>query len=111
MKPSIRYDQFAALDIRVGEIIAAEAPEWSHKLLRLTVEIGEVAPVEIYAGIKAVYPNPEELVGTRGVFLVNLEPKKMGEAVSQGMMLMADSATGPTPLLVSETVAPGTEVR
>jgi methionyl-tRNA synthetase len=111
MKSIIEYPDFEKLDIRVGRIIAAIAPEWSNKLLQFTVDFGEeIGQRTIMSGIKAWY-TPEEFIGNNYQFIVNLAERKMGEGVSQGMMLMADSEEKPTPIVVPNSIAPGTIVR
>jgi methionyl-tRNA synthetase len=111
MKPSISYDQFLALDIRMGVILSATAPEWSKKLLRFEVDFGEeIGKRIIFSGIKQWY-TPEDFVGRAFPFIINLEPKKMGDEESQGMMMMADGEEKPILFQVTESVQPGTIVR
>jgi len=101
MKTPITYADFEKLDIRAGTIIEATSPDWSKKLLRFVVDFGgEIGKRTIFSGIKQWY-QPEEFVGKQFAFLINLEPKKMGDEESQGMMLMADADEKPTvqPLL------------
>ncbi len=108
---SIEYADFAKLEIRIGKVVEATVPEWSEKLLQLTVDFGaDVGTRTIFSGIKAWY-SPEELSGKQFAFVVNLAEKKMGPAVSQGMMLMADTAEKPQLLPVSQEVPVGTLVR
>jgi methionyl-tRNA synthetase len=90
MKPTIEYADFEKLDIRVGVILAADVPTWSKKLMEFTVDFGpEIGEKTILSGIQAWY-TPEDFVGKRFPFIVNLAERKMGEGVSQGMMIMAD---------------------
>lgn len=111
MKSTIEYPDFEKLDLRVGKITAATAPEWSAKLLEFTVDLGpEVGTRTILSGVKEWY-QPEEFVGHHYVFIVNLAERKMGESVSQGMMIMADGPEKPQPFSVSEDIVPGTVVR
>ncbi|OGJ37581.1 MAG: hypothetical protein A2383_01000 [Candidatus Pacebacteria bacterium RIFOXYB1_FULL_39_46] len=111
MKPIIEYADFEKLDLRIGKVTKAIAPEWSEKLLQLTVDFGpEIGERNIMAGIKQWY-KPEELVGKQYPFIVNLAERKMGESVSQGMMLMADGEPQPVPFAVAATVTSGTVVR
>ena len=111
MKPEISYDDFAKLDIRVGTIVSASAPEWSKKLLRFEVSFGEeLGKRVIFSGIREWY-DPESLVGKQFMFLVNLAPKKMGDEFSQGMMIMADATERPTLQPLSYAVADGTMIR
>jgi methionyl-tRNA synthetase len=111
MKPTITYDDFDKLDLRVGKIVAAAAPEWSRKLLQFTVDFGpEIGEKTILSGIREWYA-PEEFVGKSYVFVVNLAERKMGEGVSQGMMIMADATDKPLPFSITVPVEAGTIVR
>lgn len=111
MKPTIEYSDFDKLELRVGKIISAEAPEWSQKLLKFTVDFGsEIGEKTILSGVKQWYP-PEDFVGKKFVFVVNLAERKMGESVSQGMMLMADEEEKPRTFALPEEIAIGTSVR
>ena len=111
MKPTITYDDFDKLDLRVGRITAASAPDWSNKLLQFTVDFGsEIGEKTILSGIKQWYA-PEVFVGKCYVFVINLAERKMGEGVSQGMMIMADDADQPRPFPLPEGVTPGSVVR
>lgn len=113
----ITYQDFMKLDIRVGTVVEAVIPEWSSKLLQFTVDFGTLGKRTIFSGIKKWYA-PQDVVGKQYCFVVNLEPKKMGEFVSEGMMLMADtfdeSTQGsgkPTLLPLSTSVLNGSVVR
>ncbi len=111
MKDIIEYPEFMKLDLRVGLVKAAEAPEWSNKLLQLTVDFGEnIGERQILAGAKNYY-EPEEFVGNNYLFLVNLAEKKLGQGLSQGMMLMADEADKPVKFELPADLEPGTVVR
>lgn len=92
-------------------ILSCENPQWSKKLLRFTVDFGEdVGKRIIFSGIKQWY-TPEEFVGKKFPFLINLEPKKMGDEESQGMMLMADGEEKPVFFSLAQDVPSGTVVR
>ncbi len=111
MKPTITYEDFDKLDLRTGTVVAAEAPEWSQKLLQFTVDFGpEIGQKTIMSGIKEWYA-PEDFIGNTYVFVVNLAERKMGPGVSQGMMIMADPAEKPLPFSIPFPVEPGTVVR
>ena len=109
MKPTISYDDFDKVDVRIGTITAASSPEWSKKLLRFEVDFGEEGKRVIFSGIRQWY-DPESFVGKQFPFLLNLAPKKMGEEESQGMMIMADGEQ-PTIFHMNETVQAGAVVR
>lgn len=111
MKPSIEYPDFDKIDIRVGKVIAATEPEWSNKLLQFTVDFGaEIGEKTILSGVRKWF-KPEQFVGNYYCFVVNLAERKMGEGVSQGMMLMADEDGVPIPFPVAADVKPGLIVR
>lgn len=111
MKQTISYEDFEKLDIRVGEVVEASAPEWSNKLIRMEVEFGEeIGKRVLFSGIRKWY-RPEELVGKKMSFLVNMEPKKMGKEESQGMLMMADTEERPYLILLPEDIKPGTMIR
>jgi methionyl-tRNA synthetase len=111
MKPTINYPDFEKLDLRVGCVVAANVPAWSNKLLELTVDFGaEIGQRTILTGIKEWY-QPEDLQGKHFPFIVNLAERKMGEGVSQGMMMMADSDERPTIFELPSDILPGTVIR
>lgn len=111
VKPVVEYQDFEKVDLRIGKVIAASSPEWSQKLLEFRVDFGgEIGEKTIFSGIKAWY-QPEEFVGKHYVFVVNLAERKMGEGVSQGMMIMSDEAEKPVPFAISQEVTPGSVVR
>lgn len=111
MKPVITYDDFAKLDIRAGLIVAASSPEWSEKLIRYEIDLGEeIGKRILFSGIRKWY-KPEDLVGKKVPVVVNLAPKKMGEEESQGMVVMCDGEEGPKLIFLPEEVIPGTVIR
>lgn len=88
---NITFATFQLLDIRIGTVVEAAVPEWSHWVMKLIVDLGpEIGKRTIFAGIMKFY-KPEELVGKQFPFVINLEPKKMGPMgdVSEGMMMAA----------------------
>ena len=111
MKDVIQYPDFEKLDIRVGKILEAEAPEWSEKLLKFMVDFGEeIGTKTILSGVKTWYV-PADFLNKKFLFIVNLAERQMGKSVSQGMMLMADEGEKPTPIPVDENVEVGCVVR
>ncbi len=84
----ITFDDFARVDLRIARIVNAELVEGAGKLLRLTLDIGEPEPRNVFAGIKSAYA-PEALVGKHTVMVANLAPRKMKFGVSEGMVLAA----------------------
>ena len=92
VKDQIVFDTFASLDIRVGEITAAEMVPKAKKLLKLQVQVGNMQRT-VVSGI-AEYYKPEEIVGKKVSILLNLEPRKIRGVESEGMILMAENAEG-----------------
>jgi methionyl-tRNA synthetase len=91
-KENIQFDDFSAMDIRVATIIAAEKVEKTKKLLKLTVNTG-LDERTVVSGIAEHY-KPEDIIGKQVSMIVNLAPREIKGIVSQGMILMAEDATG-----------------
>src|SRR5690606_8889842 len=79
----VTIEDFARLDLRVARIVSAERVEGSTKLLRLSLDIGEDRPRQVFSGIQSAYA-PEDLVGRLTVMIANLAPRKMKFGVSEG---------------------------
>lgn len=110
-KPNIAFDDFAKVDLRTGTIVAAEKVPKADKLLKLSIDIGEAQPRTVVSGIAAHYV-PEQLPGQQVVLVANLEPRKMRGVESQGMVLMAEDATGRLVFVQPKDATPtGGEVR
>jgi methionyl-tRNA synthetase len=107
----IGIDDFAKLDLRVARIANAEHVEGADKLLKLTLDVGELGTRTVFAGIKAAY-EPERLKGRLTVMVANLAPRKMKFGVSEGMILAAaDASGGPYLLAVDEGAKPGMKAK
>lgn len=108
-KEEITYDQFAAMQFQVGEVIKCEAVPKSKKLLCSQVKIGSSIK-QIVSGIHKYY-EPEEMVGKKVMVLVNLKPAMLAGVKSEGMLLCAEDADGNLGLMVSEKPMPsGAEI-
>lgn len=92
IKETIDFDSFAKMDMRIGQITAAEKVEKSKKLLKLTVNDG-LKDRTILSGI-AEHFEPEAIIGKQVTFLANLAPRKIMGQESEGMILMAEDADG-----------------
>jgi methionyl-tRNA synthetase len=84
----ISIDDFLRVDLRVAKILNAELVTGADKLLKLTLDVGDLGQRQIFAGIRAAY-EPATLVGRLIVVVANLEPRKMRFGISEGMMLAA----------------------
>ena len=93
----IAIDDFAKVDLRVGQVVFADRVKGADKLLQLKVDIGEPAPRSIVAGLAEAYA-PETLVGRKVVIVANLQPRKLRGIESNGMIVAA-SLEGGKPVL------------
>ena len=116
----INIEEFQKLDIRVGTIVAAEKIEWSEKLLKLSVDLGDEQR-QVIAGIGKSY-EPVILIGKQIIMIANLEPRKfmlgprsssgeLGGLESQGMILAVSSSDGPVLLVPEKPVLSGASVK
>ncbi len=84
----INYEHFSKMQLKVGQIKNVEDIDGKDKLYKLTIDLGEPETRTLLAGIKKHY-SKEELQDKQIIVIANLEPKKMGGLVSQGMLLAA----------------------
>jgi methionyl-tRNA synthetase len=107
----ISIDDFTKVDLRIAKIVNAEHVEGAEKLLKLTLDIGEEKPRQVFAGIKSAY-DPSTLVGRMTVMVANLAPRKMKFGMSEGMVLAAsDERGGPFILSPDMGAQPGMRVK
>ena len=92
----IGIDDFMKIDLRIARIVDAGHVEGAEKLIRLSLDIGEEKPRQVFAGIKSAY-DPATLVGRLTVMVANLAPRKMKFGLSEGMVLAGSDADGKTP--------------
>ncbi len=108
----ISYEDFAKLQIVLGNIVTVEVVPEADKLLRLTVDVGEEMPRQIVSGIRTFFEDPQVLVGKTCPFLINLEPRTIRGIESQGMILAASGEEDAFSLLeASRPLAPGSKVK
>ena len=93
VKPTVSFEDFEKLDIRVGLVKACEKIKKSKKLLKFTLDDGSGKDRTILSGIAQWY-EPEQLVGKRVLFIANFEPRKMMGEESHGMILSAVNFNG-----------------
>jgi methionyl-tRNA synthetase len=105
----ITIDDFKKIDLRVVEILTAEAIEGADKLLKLTVNTDSGVKT-VVAGIAQNY-KPSELVGMKVVLVTNLKPAKVRGIESQGMILAAVGKSDLSVLTVQKDMPVGTKVR
>ncbi|HWR78004.1 MAG TPA: methionine--tRNA ligase, partial [Thiobacillus sp.] len=108
---TISIDDFNKIDLRIARIAHAEHVEGADKLLRLTLDLGELGTRQVFAGIKSAYA-PEALVGRLTVMVANLAPRKMKFGMSEGMVLAASGdAPGLFILSPDSGAQPGMKVK
>ena len=93
VKPTIVYDDFQKLDIRVGTVLECERVPKMKKLLKFLIDDG-LEKRTIVSGIAQWY-EPEQLKGKQVLFIANLAPREFKNGlVSQGMILSAENYDG-----------------
>lgn len=105
MTDIITIDDFGKMDIRIGNIIKAEAIEGSKKLLKLQIDIKE-KEIQVVAGVAEKY-SPEELINKKIAVLVNLKPAKLFGVKSEGMLLATSDSVallGPDECKIGERI-------
>ena len=98
VKPSISFEDFQKIDIRIGTIQSVEDVQGSRKLLSLRVEFGDHQRT-ILTGMKQERDDASEVVGMQALFVVNLPPRKMAGHISEGMLFDIGYEDGIRPVL------------
>ncbi len=96
----ITFAEFEKLDLRIGKIIEVTPVENSKKLLKIIVDFGSEKRQAV-AGLQKYY-TPEQLVGKKYVFLLNLQRRMLAGLESQCMILAAEDNQGVISVLVPE---------
>lgn len=91
-KDEIVYDDFAKLDLRVGEVVRCEKMKNADKLLKIKVNLGAETR-QIISGIAEHY-EPEQLIGQKVIVVANLKPVKLRGEMSEGMILTGEAPDG-----------------
>lgn len=105
----ITFEEFSKVQLKMGKVIQSESMHGMKKVFKATIDLG-TEQREIAVG-GALHYKPEEFVGRLVVVCTNLEPKKIGNMISRGMLLAADGPEGkPVFLTVMEDIPPGASV-
>lgn len=107
---TIKIDDFARLDIRIGKVLSVEKVEETDRLLKFTLDFGSEQRT-IIGGWAIAYPDPSGLVGTLMPVIMNLEPRTIRGIESQGMILGATQSEQPVALHPDRDVDLGAQVR
>ncbi|HHZ05968.1 MAG TPA: methionine--tRNA ligase [Clostridiales bacterium] len=105
----IGIDDFAKVELRVGEIKACEPVKKAKKLLKLTIDDGR-SQRTVASGI-AQYYKPDELVGKKIILVANLKPAKLCGVESAGMILAADSEKNGVQVIFVDDMETGAKIR
>jgi methionyl-tRNA synthetase len=110
ISPTIEYDDFAKIDLRIAKIVKAEHVKGADKLVQLTLDLGGETR-NVFAGIKSAY-DPADLEGRLTVMVANLAPRKMRFGISEGMVLAAGPGGNDLFILTPDSGAqPGMRVK
>jgi methionine--tRNA ligase beta chain len=106
----ISFDEFQKLDLRIGKIAEANQIPGSHNLIRILADFG-IEKRQAVAGLVQWY-KPEDLVGKKCVFLLNLKKRVMMGVESECMILAAEDDKGSVVVLQPEKdIAEGSKIR
>ena len=106
--PEITIDDFAKIELKVGEVIECHKHPKADKLLVEKVDLGSGDIRQIVSGIAAYY-KPEEMIGKKVVVVSNLKEANLRGEKSQGMLLCAEK--GDKVELITSTLEKGSKVR
>ncbi|OXM16762.1 methionine--tRNA ligase [Paenibacillus herberti] len=109
LKEEIGIDDFAKVELRVAQVIAAEPIPKADKLLKLQLDLG-FEQRQVVSGIAKFY-KPEELVGRKVICVTNLKPVKLRGELSRGMVLAASQGDQLTLAMVPDSMPNGALVK
>lgn len=104
----INIDDVKKVEMKAGRILTAEKVPETDKLLRLTVDVGEVAPRQIVSGIAIHFPDAAALVGKTCMFITNLQPRIIKGLESNGMIVAVSTNEAFSLLEIPSSIPPGT---
>jgi tRNA-binding protein len=105
----ITFEEFSKVQMKIGKVIKSESMPGMKKVFKATIDLG-TEQREIAVG-GAMHYKPEEFVGRVVVVCTNLEPKKIGNIISRGMLLAADGPEDrPVFLTITEDIPLGTSI-
>ncbi len=95
----ISIEAFFEVEIRVGEIVEAGKVDGSEKLLKMTVDFGEIGKRQVFTGIGKWFA-PETFVNKKTAFVTNITPKPIMGQLSEAMILAAEETENEPPKLI-----------
>ena len=104
---TINYDDFAAVDIRVGRITRAEPyPEARKPAIKLWVDLGGTIGEKRSSAQIATHYTPEGLIGRQVLAVVNFPSRQIGKVMSEVLVLGLPDAAGEVVLIGPDQVVP-----
>lgn len=107
----ITFDQFKEVEMKVGLVIKAEEVIKSTKLIKLEVDLGEETPRTIFTAVRPFGYTSDYFINKKFIFVTNLEPKKIMDGYSQGMILAVDGSEGKPAFIKAGNLPTGAKVR
>ncbi len=105
----ITFDEFIKVKLQIGKVVSAEPIPKMKKVFKAVVDIGSEKR-DVAVGV-ALWIKPEDFVGKTVVICTNMQPRKIGEMTSNGMLLAADGPEGkPVFLTVAEEAPLGAPI-
>lgn len=96
----ISFEEFQKLELRIGKILEASQIPGSRNLIRMLVDF-KTEKRQAVAGLLQYY-KPDELVGKKCAFILNLQKRKMMGIESQCMIFAAENSEGKVVVLQPE---------
>jgi methionine--tRNA ligase beta chain len=108
-KMEISFEEFQKLDLRIGKITEASQISGSRNLIKMTVDF-KTEKRQAVAGLLQWY-KPEDLVGRKCAFILNLQRRKLMGVESQCMVFAAEDDKGKVVILQPEKdIAEGSKI-
>ena len=105
----ITFEEFSKVQLKIGKVIKSESMPGMKKVFKATIDLGTEQREIVVGG--AMHYKPEEFVGRVVVVCTNLEPRKIGNIISRGMLLAADGPEDrPVFLTITEDIPLGTSI-
>lgn len=108
---TITIDDFAKMEVRVGNVLEATNKEGSEKLIRLVVDIAEPKPRIIFTGVRGFGYTPDDFLHKQFFFITNLVYRKMMDEESQGMIMAVDGADKKPIFISAKGMSVGAKIR
>jgi methionine--tRNA ligase beta chain len=105
----ITFEEFSKVQLKIGRVIHSESLPGMKKVFKAIIDLGNEQRELAVGG--ALHYKPDEFIGRSVVVCTNLEPKKIGNMVSRGMLLAADGPDGrPVFLTITEDIPSGASI-